>query len=255
MVCPAGFTTLNVEDKITAAMMPMQLERYLRRAEAELLRGDVTSFSVVLFAPATYTAALPNGVTRISFEDAATALRQFSNDPRSTYRAEFLDSAVPITSVRQRDIRITETDPYIAKWWEKVYLMLDREFPGFFQPARTRYPRSVYFSPRTSGMPEYLRIDLKEHMGEVDLTFKNLPIEALTTGLAGLKTPGHPIENSKSSALRISGLIPFVIADGDNIIETHVRIAYEAAVTLFTFWSEHQAIFDELIISAEELGE
>lgn len=246
-----GTHRIFVEDKITAPMMPKQLERYLRRAEAELLRSDVTGFSVVLFAPAAYSATLPDGVTRISFEDAATALRQFSDDPRSAYRAAFLEDAVPITSVRERDIRIVETDPYIAKWWDKVYLMLDREFPGFFLRPHAQYPRSVYFAPRTFGMPDYLRIDLKGHMGEVDLVFKNLPVKTLTTGLAGLEAPGRPIENSKSSALRITGLAPFRIADGYNIIETHVRTAYAAAATLLTFWSKHQDVFDKLVIRTE----
>ena len=246
-----GTHRIFVEDKITAPMMPKQLERYLRRAEAELLRSDVTGFSVVLFAPAAYSATLPDGVTRISFEDAATALRQFSDDPRSAYRAAFLDDAVPITSVRERDIRIAETDPYIADWWDKVYLMLDREFPGFFLPPRTQYPRSAFFAPRTSGMPDYLRVDLKGHLGEVDLVFKNLPVKTLTTGLVGLEAPARPIENGKSSSLRITDLAPFRIADGYDIIETHVRTAYAAAATLLTYWSKHQDVFDRLIIRTE----
>ncbi|MBV1934154.1 MAG: hypothetical protein KUG59_05665, partial [Parvibaculaceae bacterium] len=240
-----------IEDKITAPMMPKQLERYLRRAEAELLRSEVTGFSVVLFAPAAYSATLPDGVTSISFEDAADALRKFSNDPRSAYRAAFLDDAVPTTSVGERDIRIVETDPYIADWWDKVYLMLDREFPGFFLPPQIQYPRSVYFSPRTSAMPNYLRVDLKGHLGEVDLAFKNLPVKSLTTGLAGLEAPGQLIENSKSSALRITDLAPFQITDGYKIIETHVRTAYAAAATLLTYWSKHQEVFDRLIVRNE----
>ena len=247
----SGTHRVFIEDKINARMMPNQLERYLRRAKAALGRSEITGFTVILFAPAAYAASLPDGVTHISFEDAAIALRKLSNDPRSAYRASLLEAAVPVTRSSERDIRIVETEPYIAAWWDEVYQMLDREFPAFFLPPRTRYPRNVFFAPRTSGMPNYLRVDFKGHLGEVDLVFKNLPVKILTTGIAMLEVPGRPIENGRSSALRISGLSPFVIADGYDIIETHVHAAYAAAATLLTFWFEHQDIFDKLIIRAE----
>lgn len=141
-----------IEEKITARMMPDQMERYLRRAEAALHRSEITSFAV------------------------------------------------------------------------------------------------VFFAPRISGMPNYLRIDFKGHLGEVDLVFKNLPVAVLTAHIALLDAPGRPIENEKSSALRISGLTPFVIADGMDIIETHVHTAYAAAATLLNFWSGHRDVFDKLFM-------
>ncbi|MFK0688801.1 hypothetical protein ACFX5Q_11415 [Mesorhizobium sp. IMUNJ 23033] len=241
-----GIHRVFVEDKISAPLMPEQLQRYQRRASAEHLRGESNSFSVVLFAPAAYGAVLPDGVVRLTFEEAATALEQSNDDDRTTYKAGFLRRALPLTSPASRDAHAADVEPFVADWWEAVYVMLGREFPGFFLPPKTRYPRGVYFAPRTNGMADYLRVDFKGHLGEVDLAVKNVNYPDLASALSGLHLPGSIIENGKSTAIRIGGLEKFVIADGIAVINTKVRAAYAAAAELLTFWKENRNRFDSL---------
>ncbi len=241
-----GVHRIFIEDKITAPMMPEQLERYQRRALAEHGRSLNASFTIVLFAPASYATLLPEGVKRVTFEDAATALEEDRDDLRASYKASLLRTALPFTSTVAKDRHTAEVEPYIADWWEAVYRMWEREFPGFFLPPSTRYPKSVYFAPRTGGMAGYLRVDFKGHAGEVDLAFKNIGYEELAAATANLDLPGRLVANGKSTAIRIDGLPKFVIADGFDVIDNHVRLAFEKAKTLLTFWRENRELFDDI---------
>lgn len=242
-----GIHRVFIEDKITAPMMPEQLERYQRRAAAEYARSNNQSFSVVLFSPESYRALLPDGVAHVTFEEAATALDQSTDDPRGAYKASFLRAARPHYSPASRDQHVAEVAPYIVEWWDAVYEMRAREFPGFFLPTGTRYPRGVYIAPRTSGMAGYIRVDFKGHLGEVDLAVSNVEYSDLAGALAGLDLPGRLVENAKSTAIRIDGLPKFVIADGFDVIDTHVRAAYAATVTLLEFWKANRGRFDSLV--------
>jgi hypothetical protein len=242
---------LFVENKIDAILMPEQLERYVRRAEGDQRRQLVSGFSILFFTPSAYLGTnLPNGVKQISFEEAAQALAS-QGDLRSQYRASLLMRALPIRTPAARDAHVSATDPYIKDWWDQVYAMLDREFPGFFI-HKTRYPRSVYFAPATAGQGPYLRLDFKGHRGEVDLAFKNIPAAALSlqvSNMGGL--PGQIVANGKSSAIQIAGLAPFVISDGFEVIQTRVCAAYQAAHTLLNFWQRNRVQFDILALQIE----
>jgi hypothetical protein len=251
----ATFTTtsnlnhrLFVENKIDAILMPEQLERYVRRAEGDRRRQLVSGFSILFFTPAAYLETkLPTGVKQISFEEAARALAS-QGDLRSQYRASLLMRALPIRTPAARDAHVSATDPYIKEWWDRVYAMLDLEFPGFFI-HKTRYPRSVYFAPATAGQGSYLRLDFKGHKGEVDLAFKNIPFAALAKHVSNLDgLPGQIVANGKSSAIQIAGLAPFIIADGFEVIQTRVFAAYKAAHSLLSFWQRNRTQFDTLAL-------
>ncbi len=246
---------LFIENKIDAILMPEQLERYLRRAEGEVRRQLIASFSVLFFAPSSYlNKNLPEPVKRINFEEAAKALES-QQDLRSHYRASLLMRALPLRTPAARDAHVIVTDPYIKEWWDSVYVMLEREFPAFFL-HKTRYPRSVYFAPETTGQARYLRVDFKGHKGEVDLAFKNIPASALREQASRMdKIPGQIIANGKSSAIQIAGLEPFVISDGFGIIESKVRATYQAAHDLLTFWKGNQAGFDALASTSQMIAE
>lgn len=240
---------LFIENKIDAMLMPKQLERYLRRGDGEIRRGAISTFSVLFFTPSSYRLAqLPDRVKQATFEDAASFFIQ-RNELRSRYRASLLTKALPLGSPAERDAYVVATEPYIKDWWDSVYTMLEREFPRFFV-HKTRYPRSVYFAPETPGQARYLRVDFKGHKGEVDLAFKNVPEAVLrvrASKMVGL--PGRIVANGKSSAIQISDLEPFVIADGFDVINTRVRAAYQAAHDLLSFWARNRAEFDRVVES------
>ena len=238
---------LFIENKIDATLMPEQLERYVRRGNGDIRRELVRQFSVLFFTPSNYlNTNLPSGVVQITFEQAAAFLASQDN-LRSHYRASLLSNALPLKTIIERDAQVVECDPYIMEWWDRVYDMLEREYPAFFF-HRTKYPRSVYFAPTTAGQASYLRIDFKGHKGEIDLAFKNISAESLRKQAAGLTDmPGNIVANGKSSAIQISGLDPFVISDGFDIIETKVLAGYRAAYRLITFWQENRAKFESAI--------
>ena len=85
----------------------------LRRCDASHgnVRGENNGFSVVLFAPAAYGASLPDGVVRLTFEEAADALERIKDDPRSAYRAEVLRASLPL-GVRGRYLGEGGRRPY-----------------------------------------------------------------------------------------------------------------------------------------------
>ncbi|MFN3687233.1 hypothetical protein [Salinarimonas sp.] len=248
-----GTFRMFVEDKITAAMMPDQLGRYARRARAEVERGEIVGYAIVLFAPASYVASQQKveEIVYITFEEAAAALRDLSPSLRSEYRACFLEAALPIRTARGRDARTLEVEPYVAEWWEAVYRMLEREFPGYFLPPQVRYPKSVYIAPRTSGMPPYLRVDFKGHVGEVDLAVKNVPFATLERSLRGTHVPGRLISNKRSSAIRRGDLLPFTIADGHSVIDDRVKAAYAAAKSLLDYWFQNKELFDAAVYGTD----
>jgi hypothetical protein len=187
---------LFVENKIDASLMPEQLERYVRRAEGEVRKGLVLRYSIVFFTPSNYIkTSLPDVVKQISFEEAANELASYQ-DLRSRYRASLLLRSLPLKSSSARDAQVVASDPYIKEWWDRVYAMLEREFPAFFI-HKTRYPRSVYFAPQTFGQGRYLRVDFKGHKGEIDLAFKNISADALRRQTSNLiDMPGQIVANA-----------------------------------------------------------
>ena len=235
---------LFIENKIDAILMHEQLERYVRRGDGEIRRGLVKAYSVLFFTPSSYfCSVLPPGVEQLSFEHAAEFLVS-QDEIRSHYRASLLTKALPLRSAIARDAHVVETDPYIKEWWDRVYLMLEREFPGFFI-HKTKYPRSVYFAPETPGQAGYLRVDFKGQKGEVDLAFKNVPAETLQDQVSLTEAmPGTIVSNGKSSAIQITGLQKFVISDGFDVIDTKVLAAYRAAHDLLTYWKTNRAVFE-----------
>lgn len=238
---------LLVENKITAGKMHEQLERYVRRAMNEHMRGAIERWAVKLFSPAAYwDRHCPDGVQNITFEEAAEFLRHSSASRRAEYRADFLVAASAIRSQQERDQYNAETQPLVKEWWDAVYERLEVRFPGYFI-HKTRYPASVYFAPETQDFPRHLlRVDLKGHKGEVDLAFRNCNAQKLSKILKRLPdVPGVLVVNPKSSALRISGLPKFVISDGLAVIDEKVLPAYEAAYRLIEFWKRHSETLRE----------
>lgn len=127
-----GVHRLFIENKIDAMLLPEQLERYVRRGNGEVRHGLIEDFSVLFFTPSAYLkVSLPERVRQLSFEEAAQMLGEYS-DLRSAYRASLLLRALPRRSARERDAQVAETAPYIKDWWDAVYSMLERQYPGFF---------------------------------------------------------------------------------------------------------------------------
>jgi len=201
----------------------------------------------VAHPPAAYSvSSLPDGVRSISFEEAAKAIRTDGADPRAEYRAAFLEQAA-----KGKIIALGDYDPFRAQWWNAVDAMIRREFGGFFVNDRTAFPKTTYVNPKCADMAGYLRVDLKGHLGEVDLAFKNVPMDILSPLLDSIKPANTKlVQNGKSVALRINKLEPFLVSDGLDVIESRVLPAYSAAHELLRFWKENRQTFDQVVSSA-----
>lgn len=241
-----GLHRVWIENKISAGLMPRQLERYMERGSAEVDRGVAASFSVVVFAPTSHPVTLPPGVARLNFEEAAEVLLLGAADARLIYRAEILARAAGYASPASQARAMAEHEPHVVAWWDDVYSMLEHEFPGYFMPPRTRYMRDMFFAPRTHDLAKYLRVDCKLRLGEVDLAFKNMPFSSLRGILDDIKTmPGMLVENGKSTAIRITGLpqVSFTTRpDGPD-----VRRCFSAVQELIEFWRANRNTFDRAV--------
>ncbi len=240
-----GLHRIWIENKISAGLMPQQLERYIDRANAEIARGDCDSCSVVLFAPAAHRLPTPTGVALLSFEAAAKAIASDATDARLRYRAELLSRAAAYATPARQAQNMIDHEPHIIDWWDRTHAMVAHEFDGYFAPPRTRYMREMFFAPRTPDLPSYLRVDCKLRRGEVDLAFKNIAHDALHRALKELDAaPGRLVENAKSTALRITGL-PSVSFSTDPE-GGEVKAAFAAVKELIDFWRCNRSVFDAL---------
>ena len=119
---------LFIENKIDHTKGERQLERYIRRAQNELKRGEISDWSIKFFTPAAYSDRnCPDGVQNITFENAADFLKESSNDARGAYKASFLSEAAIIRNQKERDNHTTETAPFVKEWWDAVYKKLEEE--------------------------------------------------------------------------------------------------------------------------------
>ena len=237
-----GVLALLVEDKIKAPFQPNQMEDYLERGNKGLKSKTWSEYCVAVFAPSYRTLSVPEPVKVLTFDKAADALLSAGASERTEYRADFLRQANKPTAKVSEEI-----SPAVIAWWYAVDEMLNREFGGFFVVDRKNFPKQTWIAPRMQNMPDHLRVDLKGHLGEVDLAFKDVDFEAFRAAVDSLpRCQFILVKNSKSSALRISGLEPFTISDGIDVVSTRVRAAFEAAKTLLMFWQEHRAVFDAI---------
>ena len=238
-----------IENKISAGLMPQQLERYIDRANAQIARGDCNSCSVVLFAPAAHRLPTPAGVTTLGFEAAAKAIAGDATDARLRYRAELLARAAAYATPARQAQNMIDHEPHIIEWWDRAHAMVAQEFDGYFTRPRTRYMREMFFAPRTPDLPSYLRVDCKLRRGEVDLAFKNVAYDTLHRALSELDTaPGSLVENAKSTALRITGLPNISFSTDPDGKE--VKAAFAAVKELLDFWRANRSVFDVLAAEA-----
>jgi hypothetical protein len=136
-------------------------------------------------------------------------------------------------------------------FWNSVYDMIDREFPDYFALDRRRVPKTTFIAANCRDSPKYFRLDLKGHMGEVDLALANSGrASSLLAFLEKSRPDGSVVAFNKGSiVLRIAGLDKFEVADGFD--SERVLKAFKAAKKLLEFWKSNRAFFDQLYLSTE----
>lgn len=235
---------LFVENKITADKMPLQLERYIERAEAEIKSGRTGGHSIALFAPRTYhDPTCPEGVAFISFEDAAKCLRSISSSERISYRAEYLEAAAK----GSRNAR--QVEPHIKKFWEAIYEIVEGKFGDYF--IRPDKPPLSYYSPKTLEWPSSKRIrpDFHWRKGEVNLIFQNVNRQRLEQCIKETgHRPGKVREGNKFVAICVSGFAKFSPeSDDPSATDTQNRVneAYGKVQELMDYYIENRDVLDK----------
>ncbi|RTL77231.1 MAG: hypothetical protein EKK35_17860 [Bradyrhizobiaceae bacterium] len=240
-----GTLAVLVENKIEHAITADQIRRYENRARHGIVERRWQQSRIVIFAPTgkieQYRDIIGNTST-ISFEAAGAFLRDIAPDQRSLYRAEFI-----LRASEKWPIEANGADQFRVKFWDSLYQMVDRNFDGYFALGPKRYPKTTFISVYSSGVkkPRYCRLDLKGHMGEVDLAFDSVKLAELTAFLQTTKPANAVIALNKGSvALRIKGLDKFTVAEGFTSAESKASEAFKAARTLLTFCNSHRSFLD-----------
>ena len=235
---------LLIENKIEHSLNSDQVERYFDRGRYGVRYGYWDAFWVVIFAPQSKlqkSSSVVKNNPHVSFEQASSFLKSTSKDDRSRYRAEFLlQAAVP------SGLDVQGNDRFRAAFWQQVYKSVEERFPGFFDIDPNDIPKTTYIAANCKGSPAYFRVDLKGHMGEVDLAFKNIGAGKLLTFLEENRpSEAAVVFNKRSIALQIKGLPKFFVGDGVGAVESKALASYHAAHTLLSFWKANQSFFDD----------
>ena len=180
---------LLVENKIEHSLSADQLARYYDRGHYGVRYGHWDEFCVVVFAPQSklekYSSAIKDNPS-LSFERASSFLVSTSSDDRISYRAEFLlQAAAPALLDVQGD------DLFRSAFWQHVFSLVEQRFPGFFAIDPSDFPKTTYIAANCKGSPGYFRVDLKGHMGQVDLAFKSINAGKLLAFLEENCLPGR----------------------------------------------------------------
>jgi hypothetical protein len=241
---------LLIENKIEHSVSADQIRRYFDRGLHGIKYGHWDEFSILVFAPSAKLAkyaSIFDKASQISFEDAAAFLATTATDSRTSYRSAFLQRA----SI-EREVEVDGADAFRVSFWKKLYEMVDQKFPGFFALDRAKFPKTTYIAANCIGSPNYFRVDLKGHMGEVDLAFSNFNPGPLLNFLEENRPKvASVVFNKRSIALQIGGLPKFFAGDGIEIIESRALKSFEAAYTLLNFWKDQRKFFDEHYAAAD----
>ncbi len=245
-----GTLAVLVENKIEHSITADQIRRYVDRARHGIVEHRWQQSRIVVFAPAgkieQYRGVI-GSTSVISFESAGAFLKNSASDQRSLYRAEFI-----LRASQKWAIEANGADTFRVKFWDSLYQMVERDFEGYFALGPKRYPKTTFISVYSSGVtkPRYCRLDLKGHMGEVDLAFESRKLVELVAFLETKKPANAVVALNKGSvALRIKGLSKFTVAEGFASAESKASEAFKAAQTLLTFWNNNRSFFDAHYLS------
>lgn len=171
-----------IENKVAAPFTPLQPERYRLRGTAGVLAGEWQSYSTVLVAPARRLDGVPDGAFdyQISYEDCQNALT--GNDARTAFKHRMLEVACG----KAKAPWIKTVDQGVSSWFYDARKFAAGSFPDLPLPAegQTRAPTSKWFYFAIKAFPQArVGIEIKPHLGVVDLRFKGVPIGDLRRDL------------------------------------------------------------------------
>jgi hypothetical protein len=247
-----GKFALFIEDKVDAPLQPRQEERYRLRADHGVQKGQFDDYEVILCAPEVYIAQLNDLEfidSRVSYEEIAGFFRSCDpSDRRQTYRARFIETAIPKNASmwERRDDRLTNL------LWNAAYEIAHNEYRELQMKPLKLTKDSTWINFRTSDMPtmpQRIYVSFKGDRGEMDLTFTNTRDDLFLPRVQPLLEDGMDlVQTGKSAAIRLC-VDGFKVCELDDAIRRKLRAAFAVCVQLIKFYRKHH---DVLIAAAAE---
>lgn len=240
----AGPIALLIEDKIDASFQPAQYERYVKRAQNGVSRGEFEDFEVVLCAPLAYRNAQERCLFEVfvSYEDIAAAIENFDTTLRGRYRASFiLNAATKSVNTWER----VDDEP-TNEFWEAAYQLASKEFPilEMKKPKYTKNNSWISLRPHDfPTQPRRISLDLKAAHGYVDLVFTNTIAHKFEAEIRRILKGMTVHQTGRSTAIRLTAP-PFAISDGLDAGLPKIRLAFGCAAELAAFYRHNRSVLD-----------
>lgn len=192
-----------IENKLDASFQNEQFERYEKRAQLHIDKGECDEAYTILFAPQRYCDTQNDFDNFITYESVALRL-EFTGSKRNIFKSSLLKIAIE----KQRRGYRPENSPPVQKFWHDYYHFKEKEYPSLYMkkpgivPFNSDWP--MLFDSRLKGV-SFLH---KLKQGNVDATFYGFPEEMEFIVKQNLPKNAKLQKHSKSFSIRIySGVI------------------------------------------------
>ena len=188
---------LLIENKIAASFTPLQPERYGIRGKEGIDSGEWNAFATVLIAPERYlTGVAENKFTqRVSYEDCEKALDGI--DSRTEFKRRIFRAACS----KAQQPWTQRIDPAVTAWFVAARSFGVEQFPDLPLPAegQGRAPSSKWITfVLKCFLQSRVIIEIKPHVGVVDLRLSGVRIGDLRRELGALIPDGAETHEAKS---------------------------------------------------------
>jgi hypothetical protein len=189
---------LLIENKLDAIFQNEQFDRYEKRAQQHLKKGECDEAYTVLFAPQKYCETQNDFDNFITYESVANRL-EFTGSKRNIFKSSLLKIAIEKLRRGYRPIN----SPTVHKFWQDYYHFKQKEFPSLYMkkpgivPHNSDWP--MLFDSRLKGVT-FLH---KLRQGNVDATFYGFSEEMEYKVKQNLPTGAKLQKHNKSFSIRI----------------------------------------------------
>ena len=204
---PDRRVALLIEDKIDAQTMPAQSDRYHRRAQNAIARGEYDCHYVILAAPADYHKEHMADVNaayeyRICYEELRDYLDNQLN-PRAAFKTAIIECAL---KEKKAGYQVQEV-PAVTEFWMKLRQFCKENYPNLNMVGEDA-PKGA-----SASWPEFrtslgtIKVIYKSQKGHVDLEFPKYGDKAadLLSKIQGnMAAPMQVWKTGKSASLRIA---------------------------------------------------
>ncbi len=163
---------LMLENKIAAGFQPQQAERYLKRGQGHVFRGECTAFRSVLIAPKKYLgkSASTKGFNKVITYEAILGwcAAAYRGQTRLRYLSRILEAAIEKSTFGYQP----QEDKPVTIFWRRYWLLCCQIAPELELPEPAGKPaRSSFIYFRPFELPKGVKLCHKVTYGNVDLQF------------------------------------------------------------------------------------